>query len=207
MNRNIFAICGPDGSGKTVLTENIGIMDYNVIYCGKKSNTNLLLTRLLNTMYIYLKKHRPSIMSELFLYFLLYPVEYFDYLIKLISAKKHYKTIIYERYIVDRMWRKFYKGRRRKLFKVLDNIIFIIYWLFFPKIEGYVFLIPESNVLYSRRADEYKSIEDCKNVRNAYLDLSEKMKKKYNIIVIQEACSVTNMRNKVLDFIGEGVPE
>jgi hypothetical protein len=170
----IIAICGPDGAGKTTLVEELAKRDYKVLNFGRKGEFVFSITKLAFKMYYFLRGKQCGVLSRVWLYFFVYPLEYINNLFKFLYAKRlSVETTFFDRYDVDRMWRANIKNKTHPLQKILDRMLFFLYLHFYPRADKYFFLLPDAKILFDRRGNFYKEVDKAKRMRAVYLRVSQ----------------------------------
>ncbi len=205
---NIIALCGPDGAGKSTLANISKKRGFLVEYGGKKSNHRLFFTMSVLSVYRTLKNKRMDRAAYLFLNIIFYPIEYIENMLRLRDASKACKNgnnVIFDRFVIDRIWRSYletdYIYSTSLLVYLFNYIYAFIYMNAFPKIDGYVFLLPPSDVIIERRPNDYDSLQDCKNIRSAYYKVAKELENQgENVLIIESDLDRTTTECRFIEW-------
>ncbi|MAE94847.1 MAG: hypothetical protein CL910_09320 [Deltaproteobacteria bacterium] len=181
----IVAICGPDGVGKSTLVSELQRLlpggRVSVMYGGKKANHQLWTTPLalwiLETM-----RRIPGVrrLARFYQTVVFQPLEFFENRARWASARREAEQrefVLFDRFVVDRMWRHHVSKAGRSLVKVNPGDRFF-YWLYeshFPSPHAYLFLAPTPELMFERAPGEYGSLDHAIAVGLAYDALAESL--------------------------------
>ena len=195
----IISLCGPDGVGKSTLANYLSKNQWTVQYGGKKSNHTLVVTKVLFNIHLFLKRTRLYRLNLVFLYFIFYPFEFLENLSRIKFSKKLNTNVVFDRFVVDRIWKAFLKNNSsQKKLPLLDKFYAFIYLKCFPSIDGYVFLLPDADVIFERDKEFYKNRQTCKEIRDAYEETAGELAKTgKKVLVIQSTLTPQEIYCKI----------
>jgi energy-coupling factor transporter ATP-binding protein EcfA2 len=167
----MIAIAGPDGSGKSSVCKALSICidKSTIIYAGKRDFV-LRSTSFGLSTWIKIKKFGtiPSLIAQYFLYF---PLEYIENLIRFRGNTKSGITRIYDRHPLDRVMMKYELRNRFNIGEVKKRRFYFEYPLrylwaflyiqFFPVIDRVYVLLPDPNLCFERSGGQYKNLSDA----------------------------------------------
>lgn len=205
---NIIALCGPDGTGKSTLANATKKHGFLVEYGGKKSNHRLFFTMPVLSIYHILKNNRMDRAAYLYLNIVFYPVEYIENILRVLDASeacKNGNNVIFDRFVIDRIWRSYletdYVFPASLLVSFFNFIYAYIYMNAFPKIDGYVFLLPPSDVIIERQPNDYDSFQDCENIRSAYYKVAKELENQgENVLIIESDLDMATTECRFIEW-------
>lgn len=183
-----IAIVGPDGSGKTTTVNHLHskLPNSKIIYAGKNKNHKFFLTTITLWIWNMSKKTRNNLIINTCRFFIFYPAEYIENLIRF-SFKNKKNIYIYDRHPIDRMIMVYEHDlkKEKNTTRFLFNIWNKVYYLFFVRINAIYMLIPDSELCFKRSNGQYKNLTEVIYKLDAYKYASEKLKEKQRIVNIE----------------------
>jgi hypothetical protein len=209
-----IALVGPDGAGKTSAVRQLQRMmpQAYLVYAGKSHDQQLPTTRWAYRFWQFVRRSRLSLLSQLVRFFLFYPWEFVENLVRFRPPGTE-RLVIYDRHPVDRMIMVFeYENRfldnvPRRWLSQYPLLRFYNWWYltFFPPIERLYFLLPKPQLCWERADGHYKSVEEAAWKIEAYRRAAAQLAKRQvvQVIEITPALAITDVAARIFADINE----
>ena len=204
MQKTRIAITGPDGSGKSSISDKLSeeLHSSVVVYAGKYRNHMLWSTKIGLKIWKSAQK-LGGITSFVARFFLFYPLEYFENLKRFKHNYEGSQTIIYDRHPIDRMAlrHEINAGNPPKRLKDRIEYSLLSFWSwwyrnFFPVIDRVYVLLPHPSLCFDRSKGQYKNEEEAKVRINAFYKAMKEYKSQNCVpIEIDENLSIDDICN------------
>lgn len=209
---SVIAICGPDGAGKSTLSNKLDLIGFETQYGGKKAGHRLFITTTACRFYTIIDRVFPTnYFSHIFLLIFFYPIEYIENIVRVKKAKEtasQATPVCFDRFVVDRMWQSYMNASdltfARRVFNKITGVYGYLYRNYFPSIDGYVFLVPTSDMLLERAPEHYCSETHASQVRSAYLSVATELQSKNeNVLIIETKANPEKLLQETVEWVDE----
>lgn len=210
-----IALVGPDGAGKTSVAQALlqMIPQAALVYAGKSHNHWLPTTRWTYRLWQWLKQARLPLLPQLARFFLFYPAEFVENLVRFRRPGAG-QIVIYDRHPIDRMIMVYEYQNSRSTppgwFSQYPALRWYNCWYhrFFPAIEQVYCLLPEPALCWQRADGHYRNPTEAGWKIEAYRQAARQLAQRQpvQIIDITPAMTVNAIAQQILANIENQQP-